>query len=170
MKSDELDKILDTALASYSQEEPRQGLDYRVLNRIHASRDSRRFAWLRWAIAIPAFACLVVLALTFWNKGDSTPKPLKPASLVTVSRPRLKSLQSPKAKQVVVWRGRSRRLREREQFPTPTPLTDQERALLAFVTRSPKQAQEVLADAKSRSTEPIQIKEIQIEPLQDGGQ
>jgi hypothetical protein len=58
----------------------------------------------------------------------------------------------------------------REQFPTPTPLTDEERALLAFVAQSPKQAEEVLADAKSRSSKPIEIKEIQLEPLPDGGQ
>ena len=169
MRSDELDKILDNALASYPREEPRPGVESRVLNRIRASRQERRFAWLRWAVTIPAFACLLLLALTFWSKRDSTPKRSNPAPIIakaaplapiapagvqmSVSRPRLKRLPVPKP----------------EQFPTPTPLTDEERALLAFVARSPKQAEEVFADAKNRSAGPIEIKEIQIEPLQDGG-
>ena len=70
MGSDELDKILDSALASYSQEEPRPGLDARVLKRIRAAGEARSFAWWRWATAIPVFACLLFLAVTFWGKRD----------------------------------------------------------------------------------------------------
>lgn len=61
------------------------------------------------------------------------------------------------------------RLPKREQFPTPTPLTAEERALLAFVEQSPRQAEKVLADTRRRSEEPIRIEEIHIEPLPDGG-
>jgi uncharacterized membrane protein YidH (DUF202 family) len=73
MKSDELDKILDGPLSTYSREEPRPGLDSRVLNRIRTARERRSFGWLRWAMAIPAFACLL-LAITFWSTRDSIPK------------------------------------------------------------------------------------------------
>jgi hypothetical protein len=62
------------------------------------------------------------------------------------------------------------RLPKREQFPTPTPITAEERALLAFVAHSPKQAEVLWEDAKSRTTEPLEIKEIHIEPLQNGGE
>src|SRR6266568_4065939 len=87
MGSDELDKILDSALSSYADEEPRPGLEGRVLNRIRASRDGHRFAWLRWPIAIPAFACFLVLALTLWTKRDSTPKPSKPTPTIAKAAP-----------------------------------------------------------------------------------
>ncbi len=180
MRSDELDKILDSALSSYSQEEARPGLETRVLSRIRASGQARRFAWLRWAVTIPAFAAL--LLLVFWISDASKParSTVKDSaatlqySTVFQSRDRkgavsriqkhLAAAIRPSAKHVPL------PLPKHEQFPTPTPLTDEERALLAFVACSPKQAEEVLADAKSRITEPIQIKEIQIEPLQDGGQ
>jgi hypothetical protein len=167
MGSDELDKILDSALASYSQEEPRQGLDDRIFNRIRAAGEARRFAWLRWAIAIPVFACILFLAVTFWSKRDSVPRASKRAPVIAKRAP--VSPVAPPAVQMAVSRRRIKRLPKREQFPTPTPLTAEERSLLAFVARSPKQAQ-VLADARSRSAEPIQIKEIHIEPLPDRGE
>jgi hypothetical protein len=165
MTSKELDKILDDGLSSYSREEPRPGLEDRILNRVRAPRERRRFSWLRWAAAIPAVACVLSLAVTFLSTRHSVPKSRKPAPIIstapsppiasadmqpTVTKRRPKPVQSPK----------------REQFPTPRPLTAEERALLAFVARSPKQAEELLADAKSRTTEPIQIEEIRIEPLQ----
>ncbi|MGI9070253.1 MAG: hypothetical protein ACR2JB_02715 [Bryobacteraceae bacterium] len=181
MGSEELDKILDSALASYSQEEPRPGLDGRVLNRIRAAGEVRRLAWLRWMVAIPVFASF--LLLVFWISDSSKParstfrasteirghaafqnrdrqgavnRPQTHGARVAGSRPSAKHLRL--------------RLPKREQFPTPTPLTAEERALLAFVGRLPKQAQEVLADARSRSAEPIEIKEVHIEPLQSSGQ
>jgi hypothetical protein len=52
------------------------------------------------------------------------------------------------------------------QFPAPAPVTNEERALLAFVTRAPKEAQAALIDWQQQSLEPIQIEEIKIQPLQ----
>src|SRR5438067_12604789 len=86
MKSDELDKILDGALPSYSREEPRPGLDSRVFDRIREARERRRFGWSRWARAIPAVAC-VLLAITFWSTRDSIPKPSKPAPIISNTAP-----------------------------------------------------------------------------------
>jgi hypothetical protein len=170
MRSDELDKILDDALSSYSREEPRPGLDDRIFDRIRAAREQRGFTWLRWALAVPAFACVLFLAVMFLSTRDSVPKSWKPAPIIssTASPPPF----APAAIQPTATRRRLKpvRLPKPEQFPTPTPLTAQERALLAFVARSPKQAEELLTDAKSGTTEPIQIKEIQIEPLQGSGE
>jgi hypothetical protein len=169
MKSNELDKILDGALSTYSREEPRPGLDSRVLDRIRAERERRRFRWFRWAVAIPAFACLL-LAITFWTTRDSIPKSWKPAPIVAKTAPA--SPIAPQVFQTTVARRRLKHLRlpKREQFPTPAPLTAEERALLAFVVRSPKQAEELFSGAKSRTSEPLEIKAIHIEPLQSDGE
>jgi hypothetical protein len=169
MRSDELDKILDDALSTYSREEPRPGLDGRILIRVHAVREQRRFHWLRWAAAIAAFACFA-LAVTFWTTRDSTPKSRQPVRVIaTTASP---SPIAPQAVQTSVARRRPKHvhLPKREQFPTPTPLTVEERTLLAFVVRSPKQAEELFSSAKSRASEPLQIEEIQIEPLRDSGE
>jgi hypothetical protein len=169
MRSDELDKILDDALSSYSQEEPRRGLENRVLNRIRATRERSRFAWLHWMIPIPAFACVLILAVTILTKRDSVQRP-SPAPIM--AKRAAASLIAPEAVQTIPTRRRPKhlRLRKREQFPSPTPLTREERSLLAFVARSLKQAEEVLADAKRRSAEPLGIEEIHIEPLRRGGE
>ena len=170
MGNDELDKILDTALASYSQEEPQPGLHDRVLSRIRAAGESRKFAWLPWAMAVPIFACILFLVVTLWSKRGLAPKASKPAPIIA------KAVPAPpvpmETVRVAVRRQKPKRFRfpKREQFPTPTPLTAEERALLAFIARSPKQAQKLLADARRRNPEPIQINEIHIEPLPDGGQ
>jgi hypothetical protein len=169
MRSDELDKILDGALSSYSREESRPGLEGRVLKRIRAAPEQHRFHWLRWAAAIPALACFL-LAVTFWTTRNSIPKSRKPAPIV--AKTASPSLIARQAVQTTVARRRPKhvRLPKRGEFPTPAPLTAEERALLAFVVRSPKQAEELLTDAKSRSSEPLEIKAIHIEPLQSGGE
>jgi hypothetical protein len=170
MKSDELDKILDNALSSYSREEPRPGLEGRVLNRIREARERRRLRWLHWALATPVFACLL-LAVTFWTTRDPAPNSRKPAPIVAKATPAPPPIAT-ETVQTTVTRRRLKPLHlpKREQFPTPAPLTAEERALLAFVVHSPKQAQQLLADTNSHTMEPLQIKEIQIEPLHNGGE
>jgi hypothetical protein len=181
MGSDELDKILDRALASYSQEEPRPGLSGRVSNRI-GSAEARRFVWLRWVMAIPAIASF--LLLVFWIFDSSKPSrstfrastEIRGHAAAFPSRDREGAVNIPQKHHARVSGSRPSVKPKRlglpkpEQFPTPTPLTAEERVLLAFVSRSPKQAQKVLGDAKSRSAEPIQIQAIQIEPLQNSGE
>jgi hypothetical protein len=52
-------------------------------------------------------------------------------------------------------------------FPTPTPLTPEEKALVEFVANRPKEAQDLLAQTDIK---PIEIEEIQVPPLpSDGG-
>jgi hypothetical protein len=170
MRSEELDKILNDALSSYSREEPRPGLDDRVFDRIRTEGEHRSFEWLRWVVAIPAFACVLFSALMFLRTRDSLAKSWKPAPIISSAAP-LRRIGAG-AVQTTVIRRRPKHvgLPKREQFPTPAPLTAEERALLAFAVRSPKQAEKFLADAHTHTTEPLQIKEIQIEPLQDSGE
>lgn len=169
MTSDELDKILDSALSNYSREESRPGLEGRVLSRIRAAQERSRFRWCQWALAIPAFACLL-LTITFWTTRDAVPKSQKPAPLVANTAPPLPI--APGVVQTTVTRRRPKHvpLPKRGQFPTPAPLTAEERALLAFVARSPKQAEELFSVAKRRTSEPLDFKPIDIEPLQNGGE
>ena len=48
-------------------------------------------------------------------------------------------------------------------------MTDEERALVAWVSRAPSEAAQVFADLQKRSAEPIEIQPIQIPPLQSDG-
>jgi hypothetical protein len=170
MRSDELDKILDNALWCYSREAPRPGLEHRILNRVRARRERRRLTWLRWVVAIPAFSCVLFFALMFLRTRDSVPKSWKPAAIISSAAPLPRIAAGAVQTTVVKRRPKHVGLPKREQFPTPAPLTAEERALLAFAVRSPKQAEKLFADAHTHTTEPLQIKEIQIEPLQGSGE
>jgi len=168
MSNDERDQIesrLDDALASYSRQEPRPGLERRVLDRIHAGAAPRP-TFPRWAWAIPAAACLLWAGI-LWTRHIATPD-RAPVTHVAAAR----APAPPRAEaSPAVNRPRKRKALPRlPQFPAAAPITNEERALLAFITRAPKEAQESLIDAEQHSAEPIRIEEIKIQPLQSDGQ
>ena len=171
MRNDERDKIerlLDDALASDSRQEPRPGLERRVLERIH-SDDAPRLVFPRWLWAVPAAACLLWAGI-FWNRHAATPERVQVTQVTHVAAARETAPARPVTPRMVDHphkRPHQRKVLPRlPQFPAPAPVSDEERALLAFVTRAPKEAQEALIDAQQHSAEPIRIEEIKIQPLQ----
>jgi hypothetical protein len=171
MRNDERDNIeslLDNALASYSMQEPRPGLDRRVLERIH-SDDAPRPVFPRWAWAIPAAACLLWAGI-FGPRYVAAPKHSRLAQAAHMAAPPAIAPSRPEHPRIVE-RPRRRKSQPRlPQFPAPAPVTNEERALLAFVARAPKEAQEALLDTPQPGVEPIRIEEIKIQPLQSDGQ
>ncbi len=69
-KQDELDRMLDAALAKYAAVEPRTGLEDRILANLRAERTRvPDRAWWRWSVA-GALAAVVVVALALaWRSG-----------------------------------------------------------------------------------------------------
>ena len=78
---DELDDLIDGALPGYSDASPLEGLEERVLCRIHAAPAARRVPWpRRLAFAGSALTVLVlaiVVPRTCWNPQ---PPPANPAA------------------------------------------------------------------------------------------
>jgi hypothetical protein len=182
---DELDKLLDEALANYSSEEPRPGLEQRVLHRVRAAGTPHRFGWRRWAIAIPALASLVLLAVTHLGKPLATayrgqPQPAAVAPNLAATRLPATTVVEPGERRSVPARRPQRivnrpvaaqsALPKRGVFPLPEPLSPEERALLDLVTHFPDQAREVLIEASQRSSQPIEIPRIEIPPLPGGSE
>jgi hypothetical protein len=182
---DELDKLLDEALASYSSQEPRPGLEQRVLRRVRAAGTPRRFGWWRWAIAVPVFASLLPLAVTHLVKPPAIAHRVKPQA-ATVER-NLSSAEAPTTTDVAPTEPRPAAPRPAHRvvnrpvvarsplpklgvFPLPVPLPPEERALVDLVTRFPNQAREVLIEADQRSRQPIEIRRIEIPPLPGGSE
>jgi len=60
-------------------------------------------------------------------------------------------------------------LPKQEQFPAPAALTAEEQALRNFVERNPAEAQQVFAQLRKRTSDPIEIQPIQIAPLRING-
>jgi hypothetical protein len=175
MKNDEpdapdraLDDALDSALAQYSSEQPLAGLEQRVLDRVRAEGAAPRTGpfgrfGVGWARALGfAVAASLLVAGVWWIRPKPyvavagrarSPVPRRESAIAT--QPPATSRQPP----VTASEARPRQARR------PVPLSRQERALLAFVARSPGQAREAFIDLQRRSTEPIQVEEIKIEPL-----
>jgi hypothetical protein len=176
---DELDDVIDGALAGYSSAEPLDGLEDRVLRRVRATGATRRSPWF-YRVAIPALAAVLFACIalrTEWKSQSRTtsatqraavsepsslasaPQPSPaPATRVVEPKPGIGTGQKPIAP--------ARPLPKEEFFPARMPITDEERALVAWVRRAPAEAAQAFADLEKRSAEPISIQPIQIPPLQ----
>jgi hypothetical protein len=162
----ELDRTIDSALAAYSDAEPLAGLEERVLYRVQAAEAGRRRV-LGWAVALVA-AASVVMAVIVVRAPRHLESKIYIVGLPAVARP-VPAAEKPRV--APKQRAKSHRLRPRplpkqNQFPAPTPITTEERAVLAFAELSPKDAEDAF---RKRSDEPIEIQPIQIPPLRSDG-
>jgi hypothetical protein len=166
--NDEPDRTIDSALAGYSGVEPLAGLEERVLHRVRGAEAGRRRVF-GWAVALVA-AALVVPVVVVRAPRHSESKTYT-VGIPAVTRP-VPAVETPRVapkQRVKSHRLRPRTLPKQEQFPAPTPITTEERALLAFVGQHPADAQEAFAELQKRSDEPIEIQPIQIPPLRSDG-
>jgi hypothetical protein len=98
---DDLDLLLDSALATYADPGTEGGLERRVLAALSAARDSDgrkgsaekpRGRWLPWAVALPVAACLIlvwVLASTRVVHAPTQPQQARPSEEATSESPRV---------------------------------------------------------------------------------
>jgi hypothetical protein len=160
-----LDHLLDGALATYSRQEPRPGLERRVLNRIHAEGARLRVLFLRWALPIAAVACLLA-GIALWNRPIPAPAPWVPIRTEATPPAAIAAIPSG-AKRLRRQPTNGRRAApKRTEFPVREALTHQERALVAFVRRTPDEAQHTFGETQSMQIEPLHIDEIQLRPLE----
>jgi hypothetical protein len=172
---DELDDLIDGVLPGYSSAEPMEGLEDRVLHRVQAADTARRSPWYcRLGFAIPALAAVLFAGLALrmgWNPQSRAT--ITTQEVAVFEPPSLTPLQPSLAPTTRVVKPEpkdpARSLPKEEQFPTPTPITAEERALVAWVGRAPMEAEQAFADLRKRSAEPIKIEPIEIPPLQSDG-
>ena len=166
---DELDQLIDAALAGYSSTEPAPGLEARVLRRIHAKAPALWRVWqFRFPAAISAVAALLLafVAVRMWRQ-DAAPPPRFGVLRHTIMAPSPPATSSRKVRGVRRHRALPKELPKNEQFPAPAPLTPEERALLAWARRAPAQAQEAFAAFRAQTEAPLTIAPIEIPPIQD---
>jgi hypothetical protein len=176
-KQDDLDGALDAALAKYAAVEPRPGLEARVLAHLCAERARvPDRVWWRWSVAgALAAVVIVILALALktskphpaaanhsspTTKSAQTPKtqlasgepdrirgnPVRPQKLIAVQRTSVHRSQ-PK---VVSSENRKLDQPKLDQFPSPQPLSEQEKLLQSYVAEYPERAV-LIARARSEA-------------------
>jgi len=139
----------------------------RIVAEMHAHQRRRRW-WLSLATATPAFACLLIVALHF-SRHESRHPAAEIASIpsitptvttfpkaATADKPHLETARHPAV------RSTPRQLPKLDQFPAPTPLTEQERLLVQFVSHAPPSTQQLVAKAQKQSDQPLHIADLSI--------
>lgn len=176
-KQHDLDRMLDAALSKYAAAEPRAGLEDRVLANLRAEqvRVPDR-AWWRWSvIAVVVAVSVVGLVLTRRSDKQSHPvvanrpvvttQPPKERAMQTVSNAQRSGVRPvptnalgkvtvpPPPPTVAI--ARPPKL---DQFPSPQPLSEQEKILQNYVAENPEQAV-LLARARTEALRQDQLEE-----------
>ena len=168
-----VDELLEASLKQYRGEEPRPGLETRILAGIRGQERAARRRGLAWTVAACAgMLAAVILALHFTRAPIRQSAPsaslTSPATTPPVS-PEL-TLQPPllaaRRSALRVRKVAPRRLRP-EQFPSPLPLTQQEKLLLAYldIATQPDLVAGTNKTDETTVTE-LEISSIQIVPLE----
>lgn len=175
---EEIDGILNTALTSYSVKSPRCGLEQRVLNRVRYEDRYLRKSWLR-PVVILASACLLFAIVSIpdvWKPVPHRSGVVTGAKLVQTLPPipaaaDLRNSETsklsgkrerPSAQKIAQ---KQRRLPKLDLFPSPTPLTGEEHALLVLAKFPPEKLPKGLLRASDADEQPIQIEPLKIDPL-----
>ena len=181
---DELDILLDAALATYVDSEPSPSLTPRILA---AARDVDRRpsrSWLFWAIPALAAALLMTIFLAHRpaaRRETSQPTadlsaPRVPASaertpntrarsIAAAATPHLGSTPPRAARSVRTTASIEPPLPRQDVFPTPTPPSPEERALAVIVNRNPEEVAQAGETSQPKLIEPLRIAAIHIPPL-----
>jgi hypothetical protein len=145
---DDIDRELGTVLASYSKVEPRPGLEKRVMAHLRAKRDRApvRF-WRRWPFVSLALVVVVLAISVRWRSSKPARYEMAgPAKFGNVlPHVVLSSPVSPQSPTKRLARSKPRRqgvanLPKLETFPSPQPLSEQEKVLADYVARFREEA------------------------------
>jgi len=164
-KQMQMDEMLDSLLANYSSVEPRPGLETRILANLREAEKEEPAGWwnFKWLWAGVAVAAIIVAAVLINGRHRVEP----PTHVIVKTSPAIPQPEiQPHAPAV---RNETVRIRPRKTlaptrpqnaalalnerpavFPTPTPLSEQEKLLLSYLAGTPRE--EVIA--QSHSDEP----------------
>ena len=191
---DNLDLLLNSALATYGDPGPNSGLEERILaQRIPAQRIPARVfisaqsphgpvrRWLPWTIALAAAACLFLIAVFSVPRRVNPPvdhasqahgaqqppiaaNPSQSPQRLATSHSAMTSALKPHLPHGHA-AANSASLLKRDVFPTPQPLTRQEQALAVFAIHTPALELQALIEARKQDDAPVSITAIDIQPL-----
>jgi|SRR5579862_8996624 len=138
----QLDHWLDSLLANYADAEPRPGFETRLLAALREPQSAFRLGWL-WAGAAAMVMAVAVSAVYYARLAELPPAPEiqvagppSPPPPIKVDGPGTKSYR-PKSRVEIPPLVAHVDVRP-EVFPTPAPLSEQERLLLRYLAGTPR--------------------------------
>lgn len=147
-----LDDQLEAALAKYAAVEPRAGLEERILANLKAQEQSdHRIAWWRWAVSM-ATALLIMTGLIWRAERHRPEEAIHLANSQQTQQQVATNTTAESGNRAVVRKTSIRRRRHTptaalaeaepklDQFPSPRPLTEQEKLLAEYVSQFHQEA------------------------------
>jgi hypothetical protein len=180
---DGLDRILDLALAKYAAVAPREGLENRILGNLQAQRGQvPNRAGHRWyAMAAVAAVAVVVMTLA-WRSGKNSHTSVANQPTATAAVKASSEIVSNSSTNEVRAQGPKRTPRamkrraylpaevaaqpKLDQFPSPQPLSEQEKILASYVAEDPERAI-LVARLRTELLRQDELEEIQAFPSGD---
>ncbi len=133
--------LLEASLREHHRAEPRAGLEARILAGVAARERAGRRRWL-WMFAAAAAAVVLVVTGVRGLRHRPTPVPVASQAAAPQPPPATFAFSPPKTAAPRVQRKSLRRIAARPSqpahFPTPRPLTQQEKLLLVYTQVVPK--------------------------------
>lgn len=150
---DDLDRVLDSALAMYATITPRRGLEERILANLRAEHSAARRTWWVWALVSAALALLIVV-LALRSSRAVRPEVAKQRPVPEVAKPVEDRNLGGSAHPIRHVRrnqaGKQQPLPANpklDQFPSPRPLSEQEQILAMYINQNPGYAA-LIAEAR----------------------
>ncbi len=173
----EFDDILNAALREYREAEPLAGIEDRVLRRLQNHSERNPALCWRWRAAIAALAIVTIAIALGVRKAQqhhpSPPQVVQQRTPVTSAPPGISQARSNESRVAPEHAAESRAAKEQArqrmklantmsppiqaEFPLPTPLDSQERALLALAQTNPDALRPLLHDDTEDAFAPIII-------------
>lgn len=170
-----VDDLLDASLKQFRGEEPRPGLEGRILASVRAREGAVRQGLRTWVWAVGAVAALTAVILIV---NTSRRAGTRVSSAPTVPRAGASGPKAPRAAAETLPQVAARKFvpasirttvtqpSYSQEFPTPAPLTDQEKLLLAFVAAIPKSQLSAVTEQPQEIEIPdLSIAALDIKPL-----
>ena len=157
---DQYDDVIDGALKQYGEVEPRAGLEGRVLARL-AAVNQQSHLWNRWTwgIAVAISVCTVVVVLALMRPPHAQERPVAVQQPTVMNSKVAQDMRMPAPAKRRTTRARRHKqaelaeARRPSEFPSPHPLSEQERLLKSYVTTSPQEAALVANEQAERDKE-----------------
>lgn len=151
---DDLDRAVNSALALLATVEARAGLEDRVLASLRAEESIEHRTWWAWGFATAILLVLIVgVALHSSRRTRSpianevvTPAEVKPVKSESVQSPVIRSA-SPVRRTKLPKHQALAANPKLDQFPSPRPLSEQEKILAMYISEDPEHAA-LIAEAR----------------------
>jgi hypothetical protein len=164
----DLDRALNSALAMLATVEARAGLEDRVLANLRAQESIEHRTWRAWGFAT---AILVVLIVAFaWHSSQRTRAPIakevvtpaevKPVKSGSVRSPVIRSASAVRRTKLPKYQARAENPKL-DQFPSPRPLSEQEKILAMYINQDPEHAA-LIAEARMETLRQAEAEKVRL--------